>query len=441
MPIGRKKLTIALSIVVAIAGITVAGTRVAAEMDAERIFREARDYTVRIRTRVETPFMNDPRGSFQGAGFLVDAARGWIVTNAHVVGQSPSTIEVAFADGVFQAADKVYVDPFEDIAVIAIDHVPDNCRVARLDRREVRVGEAVGAFGHPLGMYFTGTRGIVSGHTDQTGPDLIQIDATVDHGNSGGPTIALRDGGVVGIATAMTRGHKEDRVNFATPITQAIRILDLLRAGTIPSPPRLRIALLRDDTESHTMEVARSFDRARWPLEPGDRIVSVEGAGNVTTLSELCDAMRGRTQPLAVVIERGGKRSTVRVTPELAPQVISERGLNLDGALIAPVVFVDGDTPARMRGLYVHSIEPGSAAEIEGLEQFDQIETIDGRAFDDLDALRAYVEGHRKDAVLKVVVARTSPYNDRWDDYHVRELPGEVVERVGAPEERKPKQG
>ena len=65
---------------------------------AQTIFRNARDYTVRIRTQIVTPFLEDEQGSFEGAGFLVDAERGWVVTNAHVVGQSPSTVRVAFAD-------------------------------------------------------------------------------------------------------------------------------------------------------------------------------------------------------------------------------------------------------------------------------------------------------------------------------------------------------
>ncbi|MBI3221562.1 MAG: hypothetical protein HYZ46_00400, partial [Nitrosomonadales bacterium] len=65
------------------------------DTQAETVFRDAREYTVRIRTQIETPFTEDRQGSFSGAGFLVDSDRGWIVTNAHVVGQSPSEVKVA----------------------------------------------------------------------------------------------------------------------------------------------------------------------------------------------------------------------------------------------------------------------------------------------------------------------------------------------------------
>jgi S1-C subfamily serine protease len=63
---------------------------------AETAFRDAREYTVRIRTQIVTPFIEDEEGAFVGAGFLVDAKRGWIATNAHVVGRGPAEIQVAF---------------------------------------------------------------------------------------------------------------------------------------------------------------------------------------------------------------------------------------------------------------------------------------------------------------------------------------------------------
>src|SRR6185295_18897104 len=124
--------------------------------------------TVRIRTQINTPFMDDQRGSYGGAGFLVDAKRRWVLTNAHVVGQSPSTVQAAFADGTFQPVRKVYVDSFTDVAVLEMPADGRQHPVAPINCVEdTQVGEAVGAFGHPLGMPFTGTRGIVSGKTDQ----------------------------------------------------------------------------------------------------------------------------------------------------------------------------------------------------------------------------------------------------------------------------------
>jgi S1-C subfamily serine protease len=418
----------------AVAVLLLASAQVVAEHDAERVFREARGYTVRIRTQITTPFICDRQGSFEGAGFLVDAARGWIVTNAHVVAQSPSEVQVAFAGEPFQTARKVYVDCFADVAVLAVGKVGRGRKAAELNcADEVRIGEPVGAFGHPLGMYFTGTRGIVSGKTDQLGPDLLQIDATVDHGNSGGPTIALRDGRVVGITTALGDGDKADRVNFATPMKDVGRILDLLRHGITPSPPFMQFALLRDETGSHTLEVAGSFDSRRWPLLPGDRILAIQGGeGKLRTLSDLVSALRGRTGPVPLVIERGRQTTTIEVTPVPAPLVTAERGVSVDGALIASIPFEDevnlGETPC----LFVHSVEPGSTAETLGLEPMDILHRVDGRRFGDLDSLCAYLRERPEGRALKVVFRRMSPFTDRWFDYLVREMPGKDVHSVGS---------
>ena len=100
---------------------------------AQAAFREARGYTVRVRTQIETPFLEDERGALEGAGFLVDAARGWIVTNAHVAGRSPSVVQVSFAGLPFQPARKLYIDSFADIAILAIAPPAGSRHAASLD--------------------------------------------------------------------------------------------------------------------------------------------------------------------------------------------------------------------------------------------------------------------------------------------------------------------
>ncbi len=433
MLILRSKRPVAKAMLAAAVILVSADAALSAENDAERVFREARGYTVRIRTLISTPFISDTKGSFEGAGFLVDAGRGWIITNAHVVGRSPSEVEVAFADEPFQPAEKVYVDGFADVAVLAVRGVAKGRKAAVLNcGAAVSIGEPVGAFGHPLGMYFTATRGIVSGKTDQCGPDLLQIDATVDHGNSGGPTIALRDGRVVGITTAGADGDKSDRVNFATPMRDVGRILDLLRRGITPSPPYVQVALLRDETGSHTLEVAKSFDGERWPLEPGDVIRGIDGeASEFQTLSDLVSAMRGRAGAVPLVIERGTQTLTVEVVPVLEPLVTARRGTSLDGALIASIPVEDSSNLRDMPGLFVHSVEPSSAAEMLSLQRLDFLYTVDGRRFSDLDALSAYLGGRPQGQPLRVVFRRWSEYENRWFDYLVREMPGEEIHSVG----------
>jgi serine protease Do len=417
----------------ALAPRAVAGAPTGSQDRTEAIFREARGYSVRIRTQISDPFIEDTRGSFSGAGFLVDAERGWVVTNAHVVGQSPSEVTVAFADGAFLPARKLYVDSFTDVAVLEVAAEDRDHPVATLDcGREPQVGEAIGAFGHPLGLPFTGTRGIVSGKTDQGLVDLLQVDATVDHGNSGGPIIALRDGRVVGIATAGAFGSRADRLNFATPIRDVCRILELLKRGVAPDPPRMEVYLLVNEDGRHLMTVGKSFHPERWPLRFGDRIVSVgEDTTRVETLSELVTALRGVQGSIPVRLERDGRTIEVPVRPLRREPVTSRQGVVIDGVLVAPMSFEDQSTLAEPVHLVVQSVEPGSVGESLQLAEMDLIQSIDGRTFTDLRSLLEYLGGRKEDAPLKVAFRRGSDSPGRWFELHARELPGEEIRLVG----------
>lgn len=401
-------------------------------VNAEAAFREARAYTVRIRTRIETPFIEDERGSFEGAGFLVDARRGWIVTNAHVVGHSPSEIQVQFAGEPFQPAHKIYVDSYVDVAIIAIAAPVTGHPAAVLDPAlRLDIGEPVGVFGHPLGMLFTGTRGIASGYTDQFGANLLQIDASVDHGNSGGPVISLRERRVIGLATYGAGEDKSDRLNFATPIRDVAHILDLLQRGQSPCPPSMEFALLKDEDGRFTLEVARTFDAKRWPFTANDRIVGVPGvASEITSVSDLVSALRGRRGDVPLMVERDGQRRTIVARPSPRPPITERRAVIVDGALVAPIVYDDEASAAEPTRLVVHSVEPASEAEMLGFRPMDMLQSVDGKRFDDLDALIAYLQT-RPHGPGTIVFRHWSPETYSAFDYHRRELPLEDVRPVG----------
>jgi S1-C subfamily serine protease len=407
-----------------------AATRVP-ENQTEAVFRQARLYTVRIRTRVETPLAGDEQGSFSGAGFLIDAERGWIVTNAHVAGHGPSQIEVAFAGEAYRPARKLYVDSFADIAVLTLDHKVTHPAARLAGPEPAPVGEAIGAYGHPLGIPFTGTRGIVSGQTDMLGPNLTQIDATVDHGNSGGPVILLRTGEVMGIATLRFSDDQRDRLNFATPIADVHRIVAILRRGGSPRPPRLAFSLLMDEDSRMTMRVGETLDARRWPFQIGDSIVAVTGiTAHIKSLDDLVGALRGRTDAVHLTVLRAGQPADVVVTPELRADLLDRRGISIDGARISPLEFDDQAVIPGRSTLLIHSVEPGSVASIRGLEAGDYVHEIDGRRFDSLDSLIAHVRS-RAGHPLTVVVRRSSPDSYRVFDYHLRELPGDDIKLIG----------
>lgn len=162
-----------------------------------------------------------------GAGFIANA-KGEVLTAHHVVaGDGPIT--VTFADGSTSAASVRVAQPERDLAVLVPDTPPQVIVPATL-AGGVRTGDRVYAVGHPLGLVGSLSAGVVSATgrslTTKAGVklgDLIQYDAAVNPGNSGGPLLD-RDGRVVGVVTALANPSEQPNfigIGFAVPITQA----------------------------------------------------------------------------------------------------------------------------------------------------------------------------------------------------------------------------
>ncbi|MBI3936847.1 MAG: trypsin-like peptidase domain-containing protein [Betaproteobacteria bacterium] len=350
----------------------------AAASSGEAFFSTALNYTVQIRAAVPIPFEEDRKGTRRGAGFVVDAARGWIMTNAHVVSRSPSRVEVAFYGTGFVEAQKVYVDPHLDVAIIQVPRMPDNAVAAPLDCGELpRVGHPVGAFGHPSNLRFTGTRGIISGVTSRFQGEALQTDAPINGGNSGGPLISLETGRIVGINTAQLRGQQN--TNFAVAMRYACRVLDLLEQGVDPSPPDLRLAFFRDTDDEKILKVARNYGAAeRLPLRNGDIIREVVGVpGRIQNETQLLHALRGRLDGFRLKIERGGSEMIVEGRAEPQPHVVDARGVLAAGLLFAPIPVKDTPEFTDSRFM-VHHIERGSEGESKELNKGDILELLDG---------------------------------------------------------------
>ncbi len=174
-----------------------------------------------------------PAGARGGSGFVYDMD-GHIVTNNHVIDQAVE-IRVTFYDGQVFGAELVAVDAYSDLAVIRVDVDPDLLRPVTFGvSADLRVGQRVVAIGNPFGLSGTMTSGIVSalgrtlpsrqlvtgvaGANNYQNPDIIQTDAEVNPGNSGGPLLNLR-GEVVGVNTAIrTETGMFQGVAFAVPI-------------------------------------------------------------------------------------------------------------------------------------------------------------------------------------------------------------------------------
>jgi S1-C subfamily serine protease len=347
---------------------------------SEDIFKSALRYTVQVKTTLPVPFDGDRKGSTLGAGFVVDAERGWIMTNAHVVGRSPSRVEIALHGEDYVEGAKVYVDPFLDLAIVRTAERVDTRGIAepKLECEGVPpVGHPVGAFGHPWRLPFTGTRGIISGVTARYRTELLQTDAPINQGNSGGPLISLESGRIVGINTAGIRGAQN--TNFAVAIKYACRVLQLLKDGADPSPPDLKLVYFRDIDNRKELKVARSYaGEGALKLLPDDIIRQVVGDGGVIeNETQLLHALRGRLANSSLRVVRAGKETVVGGLKAPMRRVLEQRGVYASGVLFGPITIRDA-LEISAQGLMVHHVEPGSIGESQEIEKSDLLEAVDG---------------------------------------------------------------
>jgi serine protease Do len=408
-----------------------------AESDAEAAFRAAKGWTVRVQVERTVSFVEDEPGAFQGAGFVVDAARGWILTNAHVAGRSPTNLKVAFDGGRLIPAQRVYVDPYLDVAIIGYSpsQLQKQPPEPTLECDTVPpVGHPVGAFGHPWGFRFTGTRGIASAISSRFGADMLQTDAPINAGNSGGPLLSLETGRVVGISAAKIADAEVEGLSFAVPMPYACTIVKLLRAGLDPSPPIGRVDFAIDENDERTLYVANTrLDSPGIDLRTGDEIIAV-GNRAVQTPTQFIDAARGHLDDLALTLRRDHKEVQVRGSIPAAAKVIDRRGLWIDGALFAPVGDFYAGWLKDGNGLMVHHVDDSSEAASVGLQYFDVIERVNDRPVHTLDDLEQVVAAAvASKEPIELLLIRVMAEGDRLFEYERRDLSGEDVGRVGGP--------
>ena len=408
-----------------------------AQDPAENAFERAQAWTVYIKGSLETPFAHDEQGSWTGSGLVVDAARGWVLTNAHVASHSYAQLSVTFHNGKPLPVQRVYVDPYLDLAVLAYDPKALAALVPEptLECDTVpATGHPVGAYGHPWGFKFTGTRGITSALTSRLGPDMLQTDAAINSGNSVGPLISLRSGNVVGVNTATAQRGKEKAagIGFAVPMPFASHMLALLRDGLDPSPPDKLVHFAVDDGDERTLTVAHSrLPAGTLDLRPGDTITAADGRP-VATQAELVDALRGHLADARVTVERGGQSVILTGHWPAAERITTRQGVKVGGALFSASDSVMSgfleDSPALM----IHYVEPGSDAESAELQAYDLLLSADGQPVESLAKLSQLVDrAHDKGTVLNLVLMRVDG-KDELFTYHRRTLPATSVRLVRA---------
>ncbi len=273
-------------------------------------------------------------GTSTGSGVVI-SENGYLVTNSHVIDGAQS-VEVLFNDGATRQATIIGSDALSDLAVLQV--AAEGLTAAEFgDDSALRVGDSVVAIGDPLGIELRGTmtNGIISAinrdiQTDGRRMTLIQTNAALNSGNSGGPLLNCY-GQVIGINTLKIGDNMDsagvEGIGFAIPSSTVKEVVDqLIRQGYVSGRPRLGLTLqeissfdqlyYRIPQGLYITEVEPGSDAAQVGIVPGDILISVDGQ-RLTTIDALQQLMFRHTagDPVKLVIYRGGAQysATVRL--------------------------------------------------------------------------------------------------------------------------------
>jgi len=357
-----------------------------------------------------------------GSGVIVDAERGLVLTNYHVI-ENADGVSVTLADGRTLEAELVGADPDTDVAVIRIP-AEDLSALNLADSADLQVGDFVVAVGNPYGLGQTVTSGIVSavGRSGLQGlgyQNFIQTDASINPGNSGGALVNLR-GELVGINTASfnPRGSAAGNIGlgFAIPANLAREVMRQLMAYG-----EVRRGSLGLDGEDITESVARELGLPKnlrgalvarvyrgSPAElagvrPGDVITSAGGTA-ITGAKDLRNVEGLLPVDQAVTLELLRGERPVRVQAVLKAQAKEIDGAEIDPRL-AGATLVELPERFRQQGLFgvvASKVAPGSRAAQSGLRAGDRIGQVNRRNVADLPAFRGALSTPPPQLVLSV---------------------------------------
>ncbi len=272
-----------------------------------------------------------------GTGTIVDAGRGIVITNLHVVQealQSRGTVEITLASGATAQARLIGYDAETDMAVFQLRDAP--AALVGLpygDSAKLEVGQRVLAIGNPFGLYRSLTAGIISS-TDRSMKTpggsvlkgLIQTDAAINPGNSGGPLLDA-DGRLIGINTAiLSQSGDSAGIGFAVPINTIKRILPEMIATGRVRRPRMGWQLVDTDQGPMVLRVVPDGVAARGGIRPIEQLVvrgqlrgfrrDIDSADMIYRINgervhnreEVEDTIRGARpgQPVKLTVRRGG---------------------------------------------------------------------------------------------------------------------------------------
>ncbi len=279
-------------------------TPTVATMNNEDIAEKLRPATVLVLAQfAETPINTEGVGG--GTGIVYDLENGYIITNAHVV-EGASSVQVAPANSNRARPARVLGRAqCDDLAVLKVENTDGMEQASLGSSSTMKVGAEVVALGYPesfdLGNDLTVTNGTVSRLNAQRDKyqDLIQTDAGITHGNSGGPLVNRR-GEVIGINTLgfyTAEGEREPNINFAIAMSQARPIIDALQEGKnrqyigLNLYPNVFEDFFGTQDGLVVIGVASGSTASQVGIQPADLLLKLEGS-SVNSEADVCNILR-----------------------------------------------------------------------------------------------------------------------------------------------------
>ncbi len=297
-------------------------------MSSADVYELVSDSVVSILTEYQSGagYYQQSTSSGAGSGVII-SQDGYIVTNNHVV-EGAVKITVALADGTEYEASLIGTDDITDVALIKIE--ASNLTYAVIgSSSKLHIGETANVIGNPLGrLSGTLTVGIISGldraitMSDGTTMNLIQMDAAVNPGNSGGGVFNSA-GELIGVTVAKTSATEVEGLGFAIPIDNVLPILDELMAhGYVTGRPALgiKITVISDQFPAmmyrvNYLGVYVTGVLTDNGLQTGDYLISIDDQ-EITSTADINAVLQNHKagDTVAVKIYREGKEQTVSVT-------------------------------------------------------------------------------------------------------------------------------
>ena len=366
--------------------VNVSTTSVATQnpLDAEE-FEQFRDFMERFGRPMPLPDQNNRRSQSLGSGFIIDPS-GIIVTNNHVI-EGADTITITLHDDTQFEGKLLGTDERTDLAVVKIDPGETVLKATSwADSDVARVGDWIVAIGNPFGLGSTVTAGIISAKARNinSGPydNFIQTDASINRGNSGGPSFSM-DGRVVGVNTAIfSPSGGSVGIGFAIPSNIASQVVEQLATrgevrrgflGTRIKPVTIEVAELLgldDPRGALVRSLIETGPAKNAGIEPGDVILRFDGKDVESARSlPLMVAQTPVGKAVDVVVWRDGAELTVSLTLGLLlPDAAAVAGGDGDGET-APEP--EGDPGVEQLRSYGMGVDPLNAAQMAELELGD----------------------------------------------------------------------